>query len=362
MSTSPPTGPAAGGRRRKAVLRAGCLGLILFPLAGEIGARLWDRAAGGAGSLYDSIVPAGSRFKLRPGTAVTVPERYGDITYSFNRDGYRDADPDPRPGRRRIVLLGDSVSFGLGVDQEEIFAHRLEERLGAEIDPAYELLNLAVFAYHTGNELDAFREDGLRYRPEIAVLQLYMNDLAMGPPAAPVAAPAASVRDRLTALKNRFAFKSALYRRLHQIGTGLTFRLLHDLRRTRFPESLNDDEPRGKKAYLEATPDDEAVPAFRALREIQSVARRHGVRLLVVVTPDEVQLFGPGYDLINDRVRGFCRREGIDLFDPLPALRAAPNRVELYNDGVHFSAEGHRRMGDLLFAELVRRRLVGGDP
>jgi lysophospholipase L1-like esterase len=340
-----------------ALLRRGCLTLLLLAALGEIGVRAVDAFRGGTGSLYDAIVPGapGQRFRLRPGTAVTQPERYGDIAYRLNRGGYRDG--EPRPDAHRIVLLGDSVSFGLGVDQDKIYPALLEKRLGG----SWDVVNLAIFAYNTADERQALQEDGLKLRPELVLLEFYMNDFTIAAAGGSRPDPP-GLMDRLAGLRNLVLSRSALYRRLHQGGTALTFHLFHGVRRRRFPERLNADEPRQKSAYLQSLPDDGGVAAFREIREIDRLARSHGARLLVVLSPDEVQLFTRRYDGINERFRAFCQRAGIDLFDPLPALRAEPDPVRLYNDGVHYSAEGHAALARLLYTELVRRGLVSGGP
>lgn len=333
------------------------LGLVLLLVCGEIAVRLWDGARGGTGSLYDYVVPAGSRFKMRAGASVLVPERYGDIRYRINRAGYRD--DDPRPGRRRIVVLGDSVSFGLGVQQEEIWPSLLERRLQREGLQPDAVENLAVWAYNTADEADALREDGLPLRPELVILQFYMNDFSIAPPPAPGAPqPAPALGQRLTSLKNRLLFSSALYRRLHQASMGLTYVLFHDLRRRRYPGTLNDAEPRGQSAMLRATPDDAGVAAFREIRQIRDLARGRGAGFLLVLSPDETQLFSGRFDGINQRVRAFCRREGIPLVDPLPVYRASPDRLALYHDGVHYSPAGHALLARLVFDELVARGLI----
>jgi lysophospholipase L1-like esterase len=342
-------------RRRRRVRRL-LLGLVACAVLGEIGVRLWDGVHGGTGSLYDGVVPAGSRFKMRPGATIVVPERYGDIRYRINRAGYRD--DEPQPGRRRIAVLGDSVSFGLGVRQEEIWPALLEQRLRRDGLEPRAVENLAVWAYDTENEAAALREDGLPLRAEVVILQFYMNDFSIGPPPGSGAAPPPTLGQRLTAVKNRLLYSSALYRRLHQAGTGLAFALFHDLRRRRFPESLNDDEPRGQSAMLRATPDDADVAAFRAILEIRDLVRGHGAHLLVLLSPDEVQLFSDRFDVINRRMAAFCRRERIDLLDPLPVYRASPERLHLYYDGVHYSPRGHALLADLVFDELARRGLI----
>lgn len=343
-------------RRRRIVLR-----LLAFLILGEIGARVWGATLGGTGSLYDFVVQGERRFKMRPGATVTVPERYGDIRYRFNWEGYRDVDHDPGSPRPRIVWLGDSVSFGLGVNQDRTFVSLLQKDLAAREDP-WELVSLAIFAYHAGNHLDALREDGLKHRPKLVVVQFYMNDFSIPVPRAggSAATPARppSLGGRLSALKNRIVYKSALYLRLQQAALRTSYVLLHDVRRTRFPQTLNEAEPRNKTEFLATHPDDGEIAAFQALAEIRRVAAAAGARTFLWISPDETQLFSSRFDQVNERVRRFCAAQGIDFYDPLPVLRAAPNRVELFNDGVHYSAEGHALVARLLREELERRRLL----
>ncbi|HBL31697.1 MAG TPA: hypothetical protein DD490_33150 [Acidobacteria bacterium] len=337
-------------------LRRLFLALLVCAVAGEVAVRIRDAALGGTGSLYDHVAPAGSRFKMRPGVSVVVPERYGDIRYRFNRAGYRDGEPQPG---RRIVVLGDSVSFGLGVAQESIWPEVLERSLESGGLVPSRVDNLAIWAYHTANEADALREDGLALRPDVVLLQFYMNDFSIPPPAVPGTPPVPpSLGQRLTALKNRVLYSSALYRRLHQAGAGLAYALSHDLRRRRFPGTLNDAEPRGQSAMLRATPDDGDVAAFRAIRAIRDLARDRGARFLLILSPDETQLFSARFDAINRRIAAFCRREEIALFDPLPVYRASPERLDLYYDGVHYSPQGHALLARLVAAELRRLGFV----
>lgn len=338
------------------------LGLLAAIVLGEVAVRIWDGLRGGSGSLYDYVVPVGHRFKMRPSASVNVPERYGDVGYRFNRLGYRDDEPGTRPGTRRIVLLGDSVSFGLGIRQDRTFATLLERRIRREAGAAWEIDNLAIFAYHTGNELEALETDGLELRPELVLVQFYMNDFTIPVTEGSRPAPPSGLRDRLTAVKNRVLYSSALYRRLNQVVEGGIYLLVHDARRRWFPESLNAAEASGELAMLEATPDDGRITAFQMLRRIRDRAREQGAETLVILSPDELQLFTRRYDGVNQRIAEFCRRQRIALFDPLPALRASRRRADLYLDGVHLTETGHRFMARLLFDELRRRHLLAGPP
>jgi len=91
----------------------------------------------------------------------------------INEKGLRDRDyPYERmPGKRRILVLGDSFVFGYGVEQDEIFTEVLEQLL-----PATEVINAGVSGYGTDQELLWFRSEGARYRPDLVMLLMTGND------------------------------------------------------------------------------------------------------------------------------------------------------------------------------------------
>ncbi len=80
--------------------------------------------------------------------------------------------PDVRRDEpRRILVLGDSFAFGVGVDDD----HTLAAQLGLLLGPAWEVLNGGVSGYSTDQELLWFeRLESLR--PEIVVLVVCDND------------------------------------------------------------------------------------------------------------------------------------------------------------------------------------------
>ncbi len=359
-----PPATSRWARIRKRLARLAVLLLVLIP-AGEILVRAVEHFLAPSGSLYSLIVPQlGSRFVLRPNADLTVPERYGNIRYRLNREGYRDIDHDPEAkSARRVLLLGDSVTFGLGVPQDRIYAAELERGLSARTEHPYEVINLAVFAYDTLDELAAFNEDGAKYHPATVILQFYLNDFSVrmkvkGNPAtgaAPPAPPAPTFGQRLIAIKNRVLFGSALYRRLNQLVTGLSYRLFHDLRRERYPETLNHDEIQADAVYLAENPDDRTVPTFEAIDQVRRAAEQNGARFLTFLSPDEVQLFDKTFDSVTQRLLRFCAEQEISCFNPLPTFRARSDKTQLFLDGVHYSPHGHAVVARLLADELKRR-------
>jgi GDSL-like lipase/acylhydrolase family protein len=98
-------------------------------------------------------------------------------TVTANSRGIRGGAEYPagrRPGLRRIVVVGDSFTFGEGVGDGETFPSRLQARLGS----GAEVINLGVHGYGHDQMLIHLREEGMRYAPDVVVLGFYADDVA----------------------------------------------------------------------------------------------------------------------------------------------------------------------------------------
>ena len=64
------------------------------------------------------------------GRAIVGEEEDRVILYRINDDGFRDRDypRERRPGTFRILVLGDSVAYGTGVQLQETLAKQMEAR------------------------------------------------------------------------------------------------------------------------------------------------------------------------------------------------------------------------------------------
>jgi len=94
---------------------------------------------------------------------------------TINRLGYRGREVAwaRTPGRPRIVMLGDSITFGYGVRDGETFSAVMET-----LDPRLEVVNLGVQGYGTDQELLKLEREGFAYAPDIVVLNVCLaNDL-----------------------------------------------------------------------------------------------------------------------------------------------------------------------------------------
>jgi len=87
---------------------------------------------------------------------------------STNSSGFRGTKEftlEKTPGRQRIVLIGDSYTFGEENNDDQIFSYYLGEML-----PQVDILNLGVRGYGHDQMLLKLQEEGVKYNPDIVIL------------------------------------------------------------------------------------------------------------------------------------------------------------------------------------------------
>jgi hypothetical protein len=86
--------------------------------------------------------------------------------------GLREYAYERSAGAPRIVVLGDSFTFGEEVSDDETYAAQLEQML-----PGAEVLNLGVHGYGHDQMLVYLQEEGVRYRPDVVLLGFLPDDM-----------------------------------------------------------------------------------------------------------------------------------------------------------------------------------------
>ena len=123
-------------------------------------------------------------FELIPNTTVLYDgtvEKLSRITHiNINSDGFRDKEYSlAKPNNTfRIIILGDSQTFGWGFELEETYSKLLEKKLNSlthEVN--FEVLNFAVPGYNTLDEVEFFKDKGLKYEPDFVIIGYIHNDM-----------------------------------------------------------------------------------------------------------------------------------------------------------------------------------------
>ncbi|MEO6711188.1 MAG: SGNH/GDSL hydrolase family protein, partial [Planctomycetota bacterium] len=94
---------------------------------------------------------------------------------SINSLGFRDPKTSlgKLPGSRRLLFLGDSMTWGWGVDDGE----RFTDLLAADLPTGFEVFNTAVPGYGTDQEFWTLEERGDSLAPDFVVLVFIFNDI-----------------------------------------------------------------------------------------------------------------------------------------------------------------------------------------
>ena len=105
--------------------------------------------------------------------------------YTLNRFGNREREIPPKPaGKYRIAALGDSFTYGQGIEDRERFSNLLEGFLGA----GYEVYNFGSPGANLPDHVDALPAV-LTVKPDFVLLQLFVNDFEMPEMARPEPRP-----------------------------------------------------------------------------------------------------------------------------------------------------------------------------
>lgn len=195
MASDKHTPAAASTRRRWALAAAATLIVAMVTVAlGELLIRLLQPQR----SLYPRTQYSRDYgFLPYPDTEMVneVPGRWRFV-YHTNAQGHRGpalpiSNRYPRPV---VVLLGDSYTFGVGVDDGQEFAQPLRLALADR----YDVVNLGVEGWGLTQEIRRFYELGQLYQPAVVVLQFCSND------------PSDNVLNAVTVVQDgRFVFRSS---------------------------------------------------------------------------------------------------------------------------------------------------------
>lgn len=280
------------------------------------------------------------------------PEAEG--SYKTNDLGLRDTPFNPEADIK-ILLLGDSVGWGANIDDLKFcFPYQLEKKLNELNAPiSYEVINAGVPGYATFQEAIYFRRDGLKFNPDLVMLQICLNDITY--PYLFLAEFGGNNLFRGIETRNRIRGVYGFLIR-HSRVFERTIRLLQRQGRRREVydvQKLTRDELSWE--LIEAWED-----TFSEIDKIRNTAAAHGISLMLVIAPYQFQLDDPdGLRQPQDRILAYARKHRLACIDLLPGLAEATGLQPLFNDDSHFSEFGHYQVSDLLVGpvqEALRAR------
>jgi hypothetical protein len=290
-------------------------------------------------------------------------------TYTINSAGFRDREclKDKPASVFRIAVIGDSFTFGQGVNLEQTLVKQMEEFLRSR-GIASEVLNFGVIGYNMWQYNVVLEKKALLYQPDLVVLCLFQDDLGRSKPpykdtpewqaANPFEAKGSSGVIARIAFWNLLRNASLLFEYKYRYRHGHSYvKDIEERKRVWGPANPTDANYRIMTGKLEKKKRDEFSTA---LGQFASYVHRAGAEVLVAVVPDSVQLNDPAMQGSTRFIREVCESLGVPFIDLTPFLETEPNPSSLYLFPIdaHNSPKGLKVIGEVLGERLLELGLL----
>jgi hypothetical protein len=355
-------------------------GVLIALGVGEIALRVfWPQRSGVTLGMFQPDPFAG--YSLRPEyeDEVRLPEYRKRIR--IDADGYRvgTGEETTHGVGPRLLVIGDSFTFGVGVNGEEAVPDRIERKLEAVSPDRWWVRNGGVGGYGPLRSAKLLTGRQAAWQPDLVVHVLYAgNDLQDPRPETYLEDPRVK-RGRLLS-PGQHPFTSArLFLRSHShLYAFLRERLFGVYSSTVLAERSRYLDPIGLREWPASIGQTTWPAGQAAIAEIRDWCAERGTSYLVAVAPprwqvdDEAwaryrQAWGRPPDAFDrERVTGeimdALAELGVETVDLLPVFReahAGGTRL-YYRHDPHWTPEGHELAADVLVEELAARGWLAG--
>jgi GDSL-like Lipase/Acylhydrolase family len=280
------------------------------------------------GTLYEYTLKS-KRYKLMKPNAHT--RSYG-ADVRTNDLGFRDVRasiPPKAPGELRIIVIGDSITFGPGIEYDQLYTSRLEAALRRS-HPEVRVINLSVEGYNIIQYEAVLEEVGLGLHPDMVLVGMFpVNDFELGD-YENHRRLAAGERVELPWYLSLYVYRAYLHR---------------------VPDLAHKALTRVMTAHAVEEPDRGRQENLAALHKIATIARERNLPLGVLLLP-HTKGFETQRKLYFPPALAFCQAEQLSCFD----LLADFQRLGLRDGGMILNAidpHPNEQYNRLIAAELV---------
>ncbi|HVS19896.1 MAG TPA: SGNH/GDSL hydrolase family protein [Planctomycetota bacterium] len=270
----------------------------------------------------------------------------------INHYGQRGADfpLQKPPGERRIAVVGDSLTMGNGVLDEECFPARLEQLLRADDPPGVRtrVVNAAVNGWNTWNYAQWAKFLMPDYDPDLLVVGLFLgNDMVPAPEGAGVIPIPLHSALRNSALYHWMltVYREILWKHFEAKRLGKTL--------SEFDQQL--EEFKGKSESQLSEEDKRLLweeYALIQLLRIRDAGREQGVEVVVLLIPTWGLVYHESTDELHDFLRQRLEGAGVRVATCLEDLRPLGRAGWLDWDEGHLSPAGNRVVAEALARQL----------
>lgn len=279
-------------------------------------------------------------------------EMYGAYV-KINSLGFRGKEYSARKseGTERIFVLGDSMTFGLGVNNGEPYAERLEALLNTQSGKKYEVWNLGHVGHNTLQELEALKLKWLLYDPDFIIIGYHINDpeCSWGGCGEDLRQATFHAYEQPFAIPLGYVRKQKLQQKSHFLRW-LSLKYDASLRLIGFRDPYKDETQ--NLHHLGSLTWEKNKEAFASFKEI-SQSKNAPVLLIIFSEADYLTLDPYPYSWIHEQLKKEAEENGfyvIDLYDTFKKYDTSMLKVR--SDDGHPSPFAHQLIANEIYAQL----------
>lgn len=284
----------------------------------------------------------------------TLGEQISINSHGFRGPEFSMSKPE---GARRIMIIGDSFTFGMGVNSEDTYAKQLESLLKGQ-GKNFEVLNCGVIGYRMWQNYEVLKHKAPQLKPDLIILGVFLNDIWQATP--PYS------EDPTWKPVNPFEKKRheglANYSYLYKCAVNL-----NRLYKTKYPyrkhEYIEGIEKRKKSIgpshhwhkIMYGTLDRKKYVDFsKTLNKFVAAAEAIGSNVLVLMIPDGAQMHDHQRQHVNRFVKSECEKINIPFVDATHAFECETdtNSLYLFPADAHISKKGYGIIAKILAKEI----------
>lgn len=275
---------------------------------------------------------------------------YKSIPININSLGFRDYEFEIKkaPNVNRVLLLGDSITFGSGVRMENTYAKQCEKLLRQSDTGPYQIINAGVNSYHFEHYYTFIEENLDIFNPDYLIIGFCINDIR----------PREVVSQRyLVQDTNKLPYSGSLKHYVKKlIKKSPTFQMISYL-------SFSNTYNRKKYSTMWITEvilswknNDLNKKLIKMLDDIKRITDERAIKLSLIIFPEMHQLLdSEKYGVPREKLLTILNDLNISYLDLYDTFHQKEDFSKYYlkGDTVHFTAEGH-----IIIAEELRKYIL----
>ncbi|MBN1383313.1 MAG: SGNH/GDSL hydrolase family protein [Elusimicrobia bacterium] len=273
------------------------------------------------------------------------------VKYHINSQGFRDEEVSEQKfySSKRILLLGDSVAFGLCVRMNQSWAYLLEKKINEKTKNRYIIINTGVPGYGQEEEIKFFKTRGKKLNPDIVLTQFCWNDLGHN--------ILYSVQNGyLSAFREGTVSKVKIFLNLHsRLYTFIVLRIKsskwwqrkrRDRRLLLAPQFVTDSRIEERFKITE-----------NYLIELDKEIKSTGAKHYIVLIPDKDFINLKRMEYLTAAFLELCKKLDISVINLYPEFKSHFEKGEnlYFKIDPHWNEEGNRVAADVIYRKLINK-------